>query len=133
MTEFTKIEVEGARELRRAIRKMEASGLDVELKTANKEAADTVAQRARERHVPVRDGDLKRAIRGLGSKTKAQVKAGGARGGTRDYAGVIHYGDPKRGIEPQPFLHQAASDEWKEVRKKYEAALNRIADELSSR
>lgn len=127
------VRVEGAKELRRAIRQMERKDLKDELKRANKEAAETVAERAKTKTVPVRSGDLKRAISALGSQTKGQVKVGGARANTRDYAGVIHYGDPKRGIKPQPFLHEAASDEWDEVRKKYEKALNRIAVELSTR
>ena len=127
------IKVEGARELRRQIRDMESTDLGDELKKANKAAAEMVAERAITATVPVKSGELKKAIRALGSKTKGQVKAGGARGSTRDYAGVIHYGDPKRGIEPRPFLHEAASDKWNDVRAAYEAALNKIADGLSSR
>jgi len=126
------IKVEGAKELRRQIKAMEATGLNDELKKANKEAAELVADRAKSATVPVDSGNLKKAIRALGSKTKGQVKAGGARGGTRDYAGIVHYGDPNRGLEPQPFLHEAASDKWKEVREAYESAMNKIARKLSS-
>lgn len=126
------IRVEGARELRARIRKMERKDLKDELKRANKEAAETVADRARTRTVPVQSGDLKKAIKALGSQTKGRVKVGGARANTRDYAGVIHYGDPGRGIRAQPFLHEAASDEWDEVVEKYEKAMRNIAKELST-
>lgn len=125
------VRVEGARELRRAIRQSE-SDLRSELKKANKEAAETVAQEAKSKTVPVRDGDLKNSISALGSQTKGQVKAGKASRNTKDYAGVIHYGDPSRGIRPQPFLHEAMGEKWDEVFSKYEKALEKIVDDLSA-
>lgn len=126
------IKVSNARELRSAIRKMGRQELGDDLKKANKAAAETVADRAKTVTVPVDSGNLKKSIRALGSKTKGQVKAGAARGGTRDYAGIVHYGDPNRGRDPQPFLHEAASDEWNEVMAAYEAALDKISKSLST-
>jgi len=127
------IKVDGAKELRRSIKKMESKDLKDNLKAANKEAAEVVSERAKTSTVPVDSGNLRKAIRALGSQSKGQVKVGGARGNTRDYAGVVHYGDRNRGIEPQPFLHEAASDKWEEVRAAYEKAMNDIAGKLSSR
>jgi len=127
------IKVDGAKELRREIRKVEAKDLKDELKRANKEAALQVAEEAKTRTVPVGGGALKKSISALGSATKGQVKAGKKSGNTQDYAGVIHYGDPSRGIRPQPFLHEAMSEKWEEVFSKYEKAMEKIAEKLSTR
>lgn len=56
-------------------------------------------------HPPVGPtGRLAGSVRAGRGKTKAVVRAGGAR---VPYAGVIHYGWPARGISPQPFLVSA--------------------------
>lgn len=126
------VKVTGARELRSAIRKAESKDLKDELKRANKEAASLVAEEAKTKTAPVRSGALASSVSALGSATKGQVKAGKASKNTRDYAGVIHYGDPGRGIEPQPFLHEALGDKWDEVFEKYEKAMENIAKKLST-
>lgn len=46
-------------------------------------------------------GRLASTLRAGRGKTKAVVRAGGAR---VPYAGVVHYGWPARNIHPQPFL-----------------------------
>lgn len=53
---------------------------------------------------PVVSGRLAGTIRAGRGKTKAVVRAGGARA---PYGPVIHYGWPARGITPQPFLLNA--------------------------
>lgn len=53
---------------------------------------------------PSRSGRLKGSLRAGRGKTKAVVRAGGAR---VPYAGVIHYGWPARNIKPNPFLTRA--------------------------
>lgn len=53
---------------------------------------------------PVLTGRLASTIRAGRGKTKAVVRAGGARA---KYAGVIHYGWPARGIPANPFLRRA--------------------------
>ena len=126
------IKVTGGKELRRALKNADKE-LKQDLKAANKAAAQTVADAAKSRHVPVDSGNLKAAISALGSATKGTVKAGKKSNGTQDYAGVIHYGDPNRGRAPQPFLHDAMSDEWDVVYAAYEKALKKITDKLSSK
>lgn len=49
-------------------------------------------------------GNLSASLRAGRGKTKAVVRAGGARA---KYAGVVHYGWPARNIRPNPFLTQA--------------------------
>lgn len=52
---------------------------------------------------PPRDsGTLAGTMRAGRGRTKAVVRVGYARRGK--YAGVVHYGDPHRGIRPNPFL-----------------------------
>lgn len=126
------VKVDGAKELRREIRRAQDQGLKRELKEANRAASQTVAVEAKTRHVPIEDGHLEDAIRALGSQSKAQVKAGGARNETNRYAGVIHFGDPNRGIRPQPFLFEALARKWDDVYEAYEAAMRRLARKLST-
>lgn len=53
---------------------------------------------------PTQSGRLATTLRAGRGKTKAVVRAGGARA---KYAGVIHYGWPARNIAPNPFLTNA--------------------------
>jgi len=124
------VEVEGAKELRKAIRQAQDKGLKDELKKANKDAAEIVADDARSK-VPVRSGALRRSIRSLGSQTAGQVAAG--RGKTRVYAPIIHFGNPRRGIRPNPFLYDAVDARRDEVRREYQKALNKLTSKLGSR
>lgn len=55
--------------------------------------------------VPRDSGELAGTLRSGRGKTKAVVRAGYAKRGA--YAGVVHYGDPHRGIRGQPFLTDA--------------------------
>jgi phage gpG-like protein len=52
-------------------------------------------------NAPARTGRLAASMRAGRGKSKAVVRAGGAR---VPYAGVIHYGHPARNIAAQPFL-----------------------------
>lgn len=53
---------------------------------------------------PVKSGALKASMRAGRGKTKAVVRAGGAR---VPYGGVIHFGWPARNIAPNPFFQHA--------------------------
>lgn len=94
------VQVEGARELRTSLKRC---GDDLsDLKEANTVVATTVARAA---HPPMLTGQLAASIRPSGTKTAAQVRAGGAR---VPYAGAIHWGWPAHNITAQPFLADAA-------------------------
>ena len=123
------VKITGAKELRKAIRKAESSDLKKKLRGAYKSSAGVVSTRAKQL-TPVQSGDLRNSIRPLGTQTRAQIAAG--KGKTRDYAGVIHYGDPHRGIEAQEFIHEAMSDEWRQVTDFFVNAMNEISKELST-
>lgn len=122
------VEVNGARDLRRALR-LAGVKLDQDaLKKAHLEAAEIVARQARY-EVPVDTGKLAGTIRAAGTKTKGVVRAGFAR---VPYAGPIHFGWPARNIAPQPFLYEAADQRVAEVVVVYGARVREIAAEITS-
>ena len=96
------VEVEGAKRLRATLK---AAGDDLsDLRDVHNRVAGVVTPRARGT-APKRSGTLAGSVRGSGTKTQAVIRAGGAR---VPYAGPIHFGWPARGIEPQPFISEAA-------------------------
>jgi hypothetical protein len=72
---------------------------------------------------PVFTGRLASSLKSGRGKTKAVVRAGGAR---VPYAPIIHYGDRNRNIEPQPFLLQALQSERGDVLTKLEDGIQDI-------
>lgn len=114
-----RIQVTGAKELRRALKRMDNDASD--LRGVNLDAAKIVAGRARD-IVPRLSGTLENSIRALASKSSGSVAAGKAR---IPYAGVIHFGWPAHNIEPQPFLYDALDQRATQVVQLYE---QRIAE-----
>lgn len=96
------VEVRGARELRRTLRR---AGIDLQdLKEAHAQVGGIVAAAGRT-SAPRRSGTLAGSIRASKAAASATVRAGGAR---VPYAGVIHWGWPRRNIAAQPWLSEAA-------------------------
>lgn len=94
------LQVEGARELRRALK---AAGVGIQdLKDANRQVADVVLAAA---DPPHRTGRLAGSERAAGTQAAAIVRAGGAR---TPYAGPIHWGWPARNIVANPWITRAA-------------------------
>ena len=88
--------------LRKAVRDLQKAGADTQdMKELMHEVGSVVVRAA---EPPELSGRLKRSIRAGRGKTKAVVRAGGARA---PYAGVINYGDPARNISPYPYLTEA--------------------------
>lgn len=93
------LRVEG---LGKTLRKLSKAGADAQdMKDLMHSIGMLVAKDA---HAPVRSGALGASLRAGRGKTKAVVRAGGAR---VPYAGVIHYGWPARNIAPNPFILDA--------------------------
>tara|TARA_R100001129_G_scaffold152389_1_gene114821 strand:+ start:175 stop:558 length:384 start_codon:yes stop_codon:yes gene_type:complete len=114
------IKVQGARELRRELRKM---GDDMEnLKALNLDVATIVSNRAKD-IVPRRTGALADTIRPSGTKTAGRVRAGFRR---VPYAGPVHFGWPARRIQPQPFLYDALDQRRGEVLDRYFEGIKKI-------
>lgn len=112
------VQVQGARELRKALKATD-DRLD-DLKDLHQRAAEPVASEARAL-VPVLGGDLKDTIRQDRRAAGAAVIAGRR---AVPYAGVIHFGWPAHGIEPDPFLYDAADHRADDVRKAYVDGVN---------
>ena len=110
--------------LKKTLRHLEKAGADAEdMRDLMHKLGKIVADAAQP---PSASGTLADTIRPGRGKTKAVVRAGGAKA---PYAGVIHYGWPARNIAPQPFLTDALRAKRAEVFR----ALDRgIADILSA-
>jgi phage gpG-like protein len=120
----TVVRVEGAKNLRRTLRK---AGKDLsELKAAHKEAANIAAAAGRGK-APNVSGALAATVRGSGTNTAAIVRAGRA---SVPYAQVIHWGWPGHNIAANPFLTEAAQETeptWFAVyTEAFDNALNQI-------
>lgn len=88
--------------LGRTMRKLSKAGADAEeMRELMHEIGMLVVNAA---SPPVKSGRLAGTMRAGRGKTKAVVRAGGAR---TPYAGVVHYGWPARGIRAQPFFTAA--------------------------
>ena len=112
------VSVEGARELRKALKTV-GDEAKAGLKETNLEVAEIVA-RAAVTKVPAQSGALRETIRAAGAQTRASVKAGFKK---VPYAGVIHFGWPARNIAPQPFLYDALDSRRGEVVDAYQSGM----------
>ena len=124
------IEVEGTKELRRIIKRIEGKEIKDAMKAANKGAAEVIAVEA-DRTVPVTSGSLQKSIRATGAQASGSVKVGSK--AKVPYAGVIHYGWPARGIKPQPFVTEALQEKLGEARTIYEDLMTAVIQLLESK
>jgi hypothetical protein len=125
------IKVEGARELRRALRK---GGGDVQdMRQVHREIARDLAATSRPLVPHGATGKLAASLKGEGTQTKARIVAGSA---SVPYAGPIHFGwpsrpQPSRGVRggpipPNPFLYTAIDRRRAEVMAAYQEHVERI-------
>ena len=119
-----RVQVTGAKELRRALKRMGADLSD--LTKINREAAETVLKTARDR-APVQTGRLRRSLKAGATTTRGTVSAGG---GLVPYAGPIHFGWPARNIEPNTFIYDALDEKKGEVVSKYEDRITDLVNKL---
>jgi hypothetical protein len=113
-------EVEGGKELRRSLKQVE-DGLK-DLKAVHAEVGGIVADEARAT-APTLTGALAGSVRPGATLRGAVIRAGGAR---VPYAGVIHWGWPRRNIVGQPFMTSAASDTEPTWLARYEARIDEL-------
>ena len=118
------VQVKGAKELRRALKHMDADVKD--LRDINLAAARVVSDRADDL-APKRTGRLSRSVRATATKSRGNVVAGSR---MVPYAGPIHFGWRARNIEPQPFLYDALDDRREQVADRYEAEVERLVNRL---
>lgn len=119
------IEVQGARELARSLRK---AGADMKnLKAENKKAADVVVPVAKTNAPVGQTGNLSGSIRSGATQQMGIIRAGKK---SVPYAGPIEFGWPKHNIKPRHFIVDAAHSTeplWVQVyRDAIEKTLNQI-------
>jgi hypothetical protein len=115
-------QVDGARQLRRDLKR---AGREVtDLKAVHRDVAELVIAAA---DVPVRTGQLRRALKPVGTAASALVR-GGAR--AVPYGNPIHWGWARRGIAPNPFLLDAADRRRGEIEDRYLTGLDKIIDKI---
>jgi hypothetical protein len=121
-----KIEVEGRRELSRALAKMgERSG---QLKEIHSRLALPLAMAARG-ETPVISGELVGTVRAAPTQKALQLRAGSR---SVPYAGVIHYGYPRRGIEPNPFLIRARDAMREDLLEGYRRYMGELVEKVGT-
>ena len=123
------VRVEGVRELRSALTRIDPD-LRAQMKAINMSAAKVVLPAA-VASVPVGEtGRLRATVRALASQRAGRVAAGRK---SVPYAGVIHFGWPKRHIRPQPFLWDALDRRRVQVIGVYQRRVARVVDQAMRR
>lgn len=117
------LEVEGASEIRRALRRAGDKDVPKRLRMANKTGAELVKDRAVPK-VPVLTGKLQRSVKAMASQSSGSVKAGSP--SRVPYAPPIHWGWPARGIRQQRFIWDARDEvlENGKLQEVYEKAVD---------
>lgn len=95
------IRIEGLKELRRELRRLDGNW-PKSLRETNREAAK-VAVPSVQSLAPKRSGTLAGSVRALASQTRSQLAVG--TNVRVPYAGPINFGWPGHGIEPQEFIY----------------------------
>jgi hypothetical protein len=117
------VRIQGARELRRNINRMQ-DAVDTQAAKADMKAAHlqgaAIVRDVAVTLVPIQLGRLRDTIRASGTIKSGRVRAGFVR---VPYAGPIHFGWPARGIKPQPFLYDALDRRRSEVMANYERSI----------
>jgi hypothetical protein len=113
------IQVNGLRPLLRQLKDIDEA-LPDEVKAINKAAAEDVLGVARGL-APRDTGALLGSLKTGATRRSATVKAGGRR---VPYATVIHFGWPRHGIRPQPFLYDALDRRRNEIVDDYQRRID---------
>lgn len=126
------LQVEGLRELSRALRRL-GSALPKALRIAGNEAADIVVQEA-QRRIPKRSGKAARSIKAKSTRTAVRISSGGNRA---PYMPWLDYGGPvgRNDATVRPFIadgryvYPSFSDKREKVNDTYRESLKRIASD----
>jgi len=120
------IDVEGMRELRKALRIAGNKDLRKELRLAQKSSANIVATVA-QATVPHKSGKLRSSIRPGASMRSGYVKVGSKR---VPYAGPIHFGWRRRGISANPFLFEALALSRDKVVREHQSKMDDLVAKI---
>ena len=119
-----KQEIEGLRQLQRALNKLD-DDTKMAMKPTHQAAAEIVATDAA-RKAPRRSGRLSRSVKASAVKTGGRVRVGYGGGAPSLYAGPIHFGWPARRIRPQPFVYDALDPNRPAVLRLYEERMTEL-------
>ncbi len=121
-----RVEVTGARELRRKLKAATDTDLPNQLKQAYRDVEANEVGNIR-RVAPVESGDLRDSIRGTRAGTKASVVIG--KGKVNEYAGVIIFPN-NRGIRPNPFPYNVLRSDWPWIARTFEDAVDDVTRKI---
>lgn len=128
------VNVEGLKELRKAIKETGDQALAKALAAANKAAAERVVAAGRPDAPRGPTGRLAGSVRALGSQSSGRAVVGGAK---VPYAAAVHWGtgarSGKRGphnIARNPFLLNAAERQTQQIAEEYEVEMDRLMEEI---
>jgi hypothetical protein len=115
------VKVEGARELRRA---MKGAGQSLkDLTSVHRDVGQVVMNAAQ---APVRTGRLQASMKSAPTGTKARVSS------TLPYAAPIHWGVPSRNLSPNPWISRAAESTEQTWTNLYHTRVQELADQVQA-
>lgn len=120
------VEIEGLKDLQKALRIAGSKDLKKELRQAQKSSADIVSRRAKVL-APKDTGKLAASIRPGASMRSGYVKAGGKR---VPYAGPIHFGWKRRNIAPNPFLFEALAASRSKIVREHQKSMDDLVAKI---
>lgn len=120
ITPGARIEFRG---LRRTVRDLQRAGVAAEDLSALMATLGGIVAAAAQGIAPRKSGQLAGSIRAGKAKTRAVVRAGGAR---TPYAGPIEFGWPRHNLAPRAYLRRALDQKRAEVIKRLENEIQRL-------
>ena len=120
------VQIEGLKDLQKALRIAGSKDLKKELRQAQKSSAEIVSRRAKVL-APHVSGKLAGSIRAGASMRSGYVKAGSKR---VPYAGPIHFGWKRRNIAPNPFLFEALAASHSKVVKEHQKSMDDLVAKI---
>lgn len=116
-----KIEVEGLRQVQKALRDLSKESRD-DMKETHRQAGQIIVDAATPL-VPLATGALLASIKSAPIQRQGRVRLGSA---AIPYAGPIHFGWPARNISPNPFIYEVLDGRRAEVSRLYEQRIDEI-------
>lgn len=114
------VDVEDMRNIKKRLSKLEGSELEKELDGARRRASDIVAARAVS-EAPV--GATRRLAGSIGVGSDNNVSVGNS---MTPYAGVVHFGNPRRKSRWNKFVYRAINRTFKDVLEVYTSEVDEI-------
>jgi HK97 gp10 family phage protein len=117
------VQIEGLKELRRAMRAMDA-GIVKEVNAVLREAVQPIAADAAS-HAPYAEGKLRSSVRAGATAKGAFIRSRAEYAGVQEFGGTIRFTNRQRSIhiKPQPYM-------WPAAKRGTDGAVDRVGDAL---